>query len=193
MTDDPDFADFVRRIRAGDDAAAVELVRQFEPLIRREVRMRIGDDRLNRAFDSVDVTQSVFASFFTAASGGEFELDRPEQLAGLLMTMARNRLVSRARQEWQQVRDVRRLATEPGTLEQAPAKQPSPSQIASQKEQLELLNASLSVDEQQILELRSAGLSWEEVATQLGGSGHARRMQWSRSLDRLKRCRGNAD
>jgi RNA polymerase sigma factor (sigma-70 family) len=193
MADTPDFADFIRRIRAGDDAAALELVRRFEPLIRREVRMRIGDDRLNRAFDSVDVSQSVLASFFVRATGGEFELDQPEQLARLLLTMARNRVVSRARKERRLVRDVRRLATDPGALEQVAAKQPSPSHIASKKEQLELLKASLSDEEQQIFELRSAGLSWDEVATRLGGNGQARRMQLSRSLDRFERCLGHAD
>jgi hypothetical protein len=72
MTEDPDFVEFLRRIRAGDDAAATELVRRFEPLIRREVRMRIGDDRLNRAFDSVDVSQSVLACFFSQAATGEY-------------------------------------------------------------------------------------------------------------------------
>jgi hypothetical protein len=40
MADNPDFADFLRRIRAGDDLAAIKLVRRFEPLIRREVRLR---------------------------------------------------------------------------------------------------------------------------------------------------------
>lgn len=188
MANNPDFADFVRRIRAGDDTAAVELVRHFEPLIRREVRSRIGDDRLNRAFDSGDVSQSVFASFFSRATGGDYELDRPEQLARLLMTMARYRLMSRARNERRLVRDVRRVATGPNELEQAAAKQPSPSQIASQKEELERFKASLSDAEQQIFELRSAGCSWDEVATRLGGKGQARRMQLSRSLDRLEGC-----
>ena len=118
MTEDADFLDFLRRIRAGDDAAATELVRRFEPMIRREVRMRIGDDRLNRAFDSVDVSQSVLACFFSRAATGEYELERPDQLARLLLTMARNRLISRARNERRLVRDVRRLTADPGVLEQ---------------------------------------------------------------------------
>jgi RNA polymerase sigma-70 factor (ECF subfamily) len=187
------FADFLRRIRAGDDAAAAELVSRFEPLIRREVRMRIGDDRLNRAFDSVDVSQSVLADFFSRAATGEYELDGPEQLARLLVTMARNRLVSRARKERRLVRDVRRLAAEPGVLDQLAAPQPSPSEIVSRREQLELLKASLNDEEHQIFELRTEGLSWAEVATRLGGSGQARRMQLSRGLERLERQLGPMD
>lgn len=139
MTKTPEFADFLRCIRAGDDAAALELVQRYEPLIRREVRLRIGDDRLNRAFDSLDVSQSVFAQFFSRASTGEYQFDRPEQLARLLVTMARNRLITRVRRERRLVRDVRRLAVEQCLLEQVADTRPSPSEILSRKEAMELL------------------------------------------------------
>lgn len=193
MAENPDFADFLRRIRAGDDAAAKELVNRFEPLIRREVRMRIGDDRLNRAFDSVDVSQSVLANFFVRAATGGYELDCPEQLARLLIMMARNKLISRARSERRLVRDVRRLTAEPGVLDQVADPRPSPSEIVSRKEELELLTTSLSEEDRQILELRSAGLSWDEVGTRLGGSGQARRMQLSRGIERIERHLGVRD
>jgi hypothetical protein len=41
MPDANEFAEFLRRIRAGDQQAAVELVHQYEPFIRREVRTRL--------------------------------------------------------------------------------------------------------------------------------------------------------
>src|SRR4029453_16591416 len=117
MADAISFTDFVRRIRAGDDAAAEELVRRYEPLIRREVRLRIEDERLNRAFDSVDVCQSVLASFFVRAATGEYDLEGPDQLVRLLVTMARNKLASKARHEHRQRRDYRRVgATDPAVL-----------------------------------------------------------------------------
>lgn len=193
MPESPDFADFLRRIRAGDDLAAMELVRRFEPLIRREVRTRIRDHRLKRAFDSVDVSQSVLAIFFSRAATGEYELERPEQLARLLVTMARNRLVSHARKERRQVRDVRRLATDPAALDQVPDRQSSPSEILSKKEQLAQLETFLTAEEQQIFNLRTEGLSWDEVAARIGGSGPARRMQLSRGIERLERQLGPAD
>jgi RNA polymerase sigma-70 factor (ECF subfamily) len=193
MPQNPDFADFVRRIRAGDEAAALELVQRFEPLIRREVRMGIGDERLKRVFDSLDVSQSVLANFILRAKNGEYELERPDQLARLLVTMTRNRLVSRARAERRLVRDVRRLAAEPGVLDRVADPQPSPSQIVSRKEQLERLQASLTAEEHEIFDLRSAGLEWDEIASRLGGSGQARRMQLSRGIERLRRQLGLAD
>jgi RNA polymerase sigma-70 factor (ECF subfamily) len=186
MPEIADFVEFLRRIRAGDDDAAKELVERFEPLIRREVRLRIGDDRLNRAFDSVDISQSVLASFFIRASTGEYELDQPEQLTRLLVTMARNRVKSRARRERRQVRDVRRLVVKPGVLDEIADGRPSPFQVVSRKEQLERVKSSLTAKELAIFELRSIGLSWSEVAERLGGSIQARRMQLSRGIERVE-------
>src|SRR4029077_8949654 len=50
MSDAATFPQFVQRIRAGDQSAAEELVRQYEPLIRREVRLHLEDRRLERLF-----------------------------------------------------------------------------------------------------------------------------------------------
>lgn len=193
MVEYPDFADFLRRIRAGDDAAAVELVHRFEPLIRREVRIRMGDDRLNRAFDSLDVSQSVFANFFHCAATGKYVIDRPDQLVGLLVRMARNRLVSRVRNERRLVRDVGRVVGEPSALDHVADARPSPSEVVSRKEEMERLRTSLSEEEHQIFELRRTGLSWDQIAIQLGGTSQARRMQLSRGLDRIERHLDKSD
>src|SRR6266404_4654229 len=99
MSEANDFHDLIRQVRAGDDAEAAELVRRYEPAIRRAVRIRLGDTRLARAFDSMDVCQSVMASFFVRAALGQYELDAPEQLLKLLATMARNKLADHARQQ----------------------------------------------------------------------------------------------
>ena len=51
------FRDLIARVRAGDAAAAAELVRLYEPAIRRAVRVRLVDARLERLLDSMDVCQ----------------------------------------------------------------------------------------------------------------------------------------
>src|SRR5437870_12111081 len=110
MSDSGDFQDLIQRLRSGDDQAATDLVRRYEPLIRRQVRLQLEDQRLDRLFDSMDVCQSVLASFFVRAAVGEFDLDEPGQLVALLAKMARNKLASAARQATRQRRAHRRQA-----------------------------------------------------------------------------------
>lgn len=188
MFDDATFTGFIQRIRAGDDQAAEELVRRYEPLIRREVRLRIEDERLNRAFDSMDVCQSVLASFFVRAAAGEYDLDEPQNLVRLLVSMARNKLASKARLEHRQRRDHRRVTvTDPEAMNELMDGQPSPSEILSRRELLERMRASLSEEEREIADLRVEGLAWEQVAERLGGNGNTRRMQLTRGIERIVR------
>jgi hypothetical protein len=42
MSDAAAFADLLRRVRAGDPQAAEDLVRQYEPALRLELRLRLG-------------------------------------------------------------------------------------------------------------------------------------------------------
>jgi len=108
MSDDQTFLDFIDRIRAGDEQAAAELVSRYEPLIRREIRLQLDDRNLIRLFDSMDICQSVLASFFVRTAAGEYDIGSTAQLVKLLVNMARNKLISAARREYMQRRDVRR-------------------------------------------------------------------------------------
>ena len=89
-TSQESFEGLIARVRAGDEQAAAELVRRYEPAIRRAARVRLVDTRLNRLLDSMDICQSVMASFFVRTALGQFELETPDQLLKLLATMTRN-------------------------------------------------------------------------------------------------------
>src|SRR5262249_56178886 len=91
------FAEFLARVRRGDAPAAEELVRQYETAVRVAVRARLNNPTLRRQFDSVDVCQSVLASFFVRAAAGQYDLEGPAQLVALLVKMARNKLASPVR------------------------------------------------------------------------------------------------
>ncbi len=180
-----EFQALMARVRAGDDRAAAELVGRYEPLIRREVRRRLEDRRLARVFDSMDVCQSVLASFFVRSAAGQYDLEDPDQLVGLLLTMARNKLASAAREQYRQRRDPRRLAGDPGPLDHVAEDCPTASRVLAGKELLTLLLSRLNEEERRIAELRGQGLAWIEVAQQLGGTAQARRMQLARALERV--------
>ena len=149
--------------------------------------MRLGDTRLQRVMDSMDVCQSVLASFFVRAAGGQYDLERPEQLLRLLVTMARNKVATAARKQRRQRRDQRRDAGTPVEEMEVAGGSPSPSRVLAGKELLSNLRKKLSAEERQIAELRAQGQGWPEVADALGGSAEARRKQLARALDRVAR------
>src|SRR5262249_50689943 len=149
MSADNIFADLIRRLRAGDPRAAEELVREYEPAIRLEVHCRLRDPRLRRAFDSMDVCQSVLSSFFVRAAAGQYDLEQPDQLRKLLVGMARKKLLFQVRKQRAQRRDVRRL--EPITQGDcvAVAAGPSPSRQCEARDLLHSFQQRLTPEERQ--------------------------------------------
>src|SRR5262249_437488 len=79
MAEDIPFADFLGRIRAGDEQAAAELVRRYESAVRIEVRMRLADSRLRRILDTMDICQSGLARFFLPPPARAYDPERPPQ------------------------------------------------------------------------------------------------------------------
>src|SRR5207302_11338874 len=93
------FEAWILRVGAGDQDAAGEVVRRYEPAIRRAVHFRLGDAHLGGMLDSMDICQSVLASFFVRAASGQYDLQEPNQLLKLLTAMARNKLKFQARKQ----------------------------------------------------------------------------------------------
>jgi RNA polymerase sigma factor (sigma-70 family) len=183
-----DYAGFIQRIREGDERAAEELVRRYEAEIRLEVRgwLRLRNPALRRVFDSMDICQSVLASFFARAAIGDFDLDEPPQLIRLLVGMARNKVAEQARHHQRQRRDVRRvgdLDVQEGTLA---AQIETPSRLASGRELLEKFRERLSEEERRIADLRAKGHDWAAVAAELGGTAEGRRKQLARAVVRVE-------
>jgi RNA polymerase sigma-70 factor (ECF subfamily) len=177
--------ELIQRIRAGDEQAAVELVSRYEPVIRREIRLRLRDPRLQRVLDSLDICQSVLKSFFVRAAAGQYDFEEPDDLVKLLVAMARNKLAFRARRERAQRRDHRRVACHPVDELNIPSRAASPSELAETRELLVEMRKQLSAEERHIADLRANGRQWSEVAVQLGGNPEARRMQLGRAIDRI--------
>jgi RNA polymerase sigma-70 factor (ECF subfamily) len=187
MSETSSFRDLILRIRGGEQAAAAELVRRYEPTIRRAVRFRLVDARLKTLLDSMDVCQSVLASFFVRAAAGQYDLEEPEQLLKLLVTMAHNKLASQARRQHADRRDQRREQLVGDKQHEIAASDPSPSAQVVAQETLQEVRRRLSADERQLAELRGEGLAWEDIAARLGGNAVALRKKLSRALDRITR------
>jgi RNA polymerase sigma-70 factor (ECF subfamily) len=184
-TDAARFADLIRRVRAGDEGAAAELVRLYEPAIRRVVRVHLRDPRLRRVLDSTDVCQSVLATFFVRANLGQFELDTPESLLGLLASIARHKVTNVARKQQAARRDYRRELILGERDGQVRAAQSDPGEQAAARELLAKVRERLSDDERQMAERRGRGDSWAEIAAAHGGSPESARKKLARALDRV--------
>jgi RNA polymerase sigma-70 factor (ECF subfamily) len=181
VTADRSFRDLIGRARAGDAQAAAELVRQFEPEIRRYIRVRLTDPGLHRFLDSVDVFQSVLANFFVRLTAGQFDLDRPEQLVKLLVRMARNKIVDQAR------KPARRRNQDGGSGLWQGMVDPgqSPSAIVAKAEFLSAVRRRLTAEERFLVEQRTEGRSWQQIAAACNGSAEALRKKLQRALDRV--------
>lgn len=181
------FADLIRRVRIGDQRAAEELVQRYEPQIRREARMRLRDPRLRRIVDSIDICQSVLASFFTRAKAGAYEIDDPRRLIRLLAEMARNKVAGEAQRQNTQKRRSRGIISIAENRDSLalPSREPPMVREADLREFRQQIRDRLNDDERAVLDLRAEGHEWAEIAARLGGAPVARRMQLKRALDRI--------
>lgn len=189
MSEELSFRDLIRQVRNGDDHAATELVRQYEPTIRLVVRRRLHDPSLRRLFDSVDICQSVLASFFVRAALGQYVLDTPEQLLKLLATMARNKLIDQVEKQRAAQRDYR-LQADGASDSRIVDPHNTPSEIVANRDLLQEVRRRLTAEERQLADLRALGREWNEIATEVGGTPDGLRMKLNRALDRVSQEMG---
>jgi RNA polymerase sigma factor (sigma-70 family) len=186
------FQELIRRVRHGDEQAAVALVLGFEPVLRRHVRLLLTDPRLREVLDSIDICQSVLGNFFVRAASGQFDLEHPAQLARLLSAMARNRILNHARSAAHRQK-TNTVNAAPQQLEDLPEPGPGPARQVSGRELLRRVEEALSDAERDILGRRQAGQTWEQIAEGLGEKPDTVRRRHTRAIDRVARDLGLDD
>ncbi len=177
------FQDLMLRVRAGEPQAAEELVRQYEPQIRRRIRVQMDGTSARRFLDSADIFQSVAAQFFVKVTAGGFRLEHPAQLAALLMTMARNKLVDKLRREKGNITEGYEAA-----LDALPSREPDPGRQFALKDLFAKVMQKLKPVERAVADLRfTEGMDWPEINEKLGEERHsdAARKRLHRALDRV--------
>jgi RNA polymerase sigma-70 factor (ECF subfamily) len=179
-------ADFLRRVREGDEAAAEEFVALYGAHVLRIVR-RTLIPRLRSKFDSQDFVQSVWASFFAdfRPLGNDIQL---QDIAAYLAAMARHKTIDEGRRRLQtRKRFVDREVPWDGcseeSLSEVPDRVPAPSEAAVVRETWNHLTDGRSNRSVQIFEMRRHGASHVEIAQQLGVNERTIR----RFLDRAQR------
>jgi RNA polymerase sigma factor (sigma-70 family) len=166
------FHDLMEQIATGSESAVERLISQYGGQLCRAVRRRLNR-RLRPKYGTSDFVQAVWASFFC----GRAQLSRFEHsgdFVAFLTAMAQNKVVDECRHRLgTQKRDLRReqpIYTD--TSEEIPvrSREPAPSQVAIRNEQWQRMLEGLPTQYRQILELRLAGETQEEIALKLGVS-----------------------
>jgi RNA polymerase sigma-70 factor (ECF subfamily) len=174
-----DFERFLIALRVGDQEAGAELVRRYEPFLRRLIRMRLTDKRLRRVFDSMDICQSVLAKLFHEVALKDIRVNTEGHLCNLLARMVTNNVIDKVRREQRNAGGI------PVNWEPA-ATTPSPSEVVAQQDLVHTIQSRLSEKERWLAAQRALGRSWVEIAQETGETTDALRMMCARAMARVR-------
>jgi len=158
------------RVRAGDDAAAGQLVERFSRRLAGLARKRL-DGRLRRKEDPEDVLQSVFKSFFVRHRRGQFEPTGWDNLWTLLSLIAVCKCADRVAFFRAARRNIGREAGLPDATASSRLifdRQPTPDEAVAVADTVEQIMRGLEVRDREILTLRLQGRLVEEIAGEMG-------------------------
>ena len=189
MTDS--FAEFLRRLRAGDDEAARQLFQRFARQLIGMARRRF-EGPLKHKVDPEDIVQSAYKSFFSRHADGSIEVGSWNSLWGLLTIITVRKCTERVAYHRAQRRDAAREVSAPPDSESAPAleglsREPTPAEAAELSETVARLLAGLDADERPILEMSLQGYSTREISAELNRAERTVRLLRERIRKRLER------
>src|SRR5947209_2293980 len=165
MNPDP-LNELLDRLCGGDEAAAEQAFRTYEPYLRLVVR-RLLPARMRAKFDSVDIVQSVWADVLHGFREAGYRFESPAHLRAFLIKATRNRFIDRVRQQKGATDHEQPLEhLDPGAGAKAP--DPRPSQIAQAEELWEQMLALCPPAHHELLRLKRAGLPLAEIAQRTG-------------------------
>lgn len=161
------FRKLMDRVREGSEDAAWELVDAYGDAIRRAVR-RALNERLRSKFDSLDFVQIVWNSLFRVRDKLD-RFDRPEDLTGYLVAMARNKVGAEVRRR---LMSGKRGTKREVSLDQLQARralkvasrQPAPRDVAIARERWDRLLEGQPQRYRRIIQLRLQGHTHESIA-----------------------------
>ena len=186
MDSNKDFAEFIRRIRSGDEDAARELIQRYEPQLRIIARVHLTDPRLRSVLDSMDICQSIYAKFFAGATAGQFHLESPKDLMNLLAKMVSNKVIDKTRATNAKKKGGKQLNPLNIDILDLPGADETPSTIVSHLELLKKVRERLSPEERHLADLRRDGQTWDAISAKMGEPAEALRKRLQRAIDRVQ-------
>lgn len=161
-----EFTKLMAEVQGGSSDAIRRLLDLYGGHIYRSIRRTLSR-KLRSKFDSDDFAQAVWASFF-ANHDACTRFSRPERLVGFLAKMARNKVIDEGRKRLAAAGRERSLdRSEAGAARTLPARTPKPSAAISADEQWNRVIAGQPSYYRRIAELRGAGATQQEIASEL--------------------------
>jgi RNA polymerase sigma-70 factor (ECF subfamily) len=160
----PSDGSLLRRFLDGNQNAAREIYQRYAHRLRALANSRCSADLANR-LDIEDIVQSVFGSFFRAASSGYYDVPAGEELWKLLLVIALNKIRAKGAFHRAAKRDVRLTAGEAllGKLSTGDEEAETLLQLTI----AEFLD-TLAPQQREILRLRIDGFEVAEIAEKTG-------------------------
>jgi RNA polymerase sigma-70 factor (ECF subfamily) len=166
---DPLEAEFLQRLRQGDDQAAQHIFERFAGRLTALARSRMSG-LVRGQVDPEDIVQSVFRSFFVRQSAGEFSLQGWDRMWSLLAMITLRKCGHRAEYFYAACRDVHRHAhfsEQPESIVafEAIARDPTPLESALLEEAMREMFAAFDPRQRRIIEMRLQGADVAEIST----------------------------
>jgi RNA polymerase sigma-70 factor (ECF subfamily) len=182
MSTSEDFPNLLVRVRQGDEAAVAELVRSYEPELRRVAHARLGPV-LRPYLDSMDLVQSIHRSLLVGLRQNRFDFATPEDLIALGVTMLRRKVARLWRKL--QAGPPRAIDAE-SILIQIGGSSDDPVRAAQYHDLVRRVLDGLHESDRRLIELRLQGCSTAEAARQLGVDSAVLRVRLQRLRQRFR-------
>jgi len=184
MAADNDFNRLMDCLRRGDEYAASEVFHCFARRLIALARSQL-DSWIRTRVEPEDVVQSVFRSFFTRFEAGQFQLDNWDNLWTVLTRITIRKCANRTEFWLAAKRALQREVNLPrhgDPLEEALARDPTPSEAAILSETVELLMKKVPHQDRSILTLHLQGCDIAAISAQVGRTERTVR----RTLERVR-------
>jgi RNA polymerase sigma factor (sigma-70 family) len=161
-----DFEQLMERVRTGDPEVGRELFERYGKAIQMVVRFRL-DRRLRSQYDSLDFAQDAWASFFRLPAEN-YTFQTPEELVAFLVRVVQYKVNDAFRKGCKGNKNrERKFRCRRSYTDEQPARQPTPSQVASVREEWSRLLEDKPPKIRRILEMLRDGYTQREIALRL--------------------------
>lgn len=168
------FQKFLEILHSGDEEAVDRLLADFDPFLRRAIRLRLFDRRARRVVDTADILQSLLKDFLER-QGSDGAAESSRRLRAYLAAAAQYKITAKARKESRRTADLSDIAD---PVSRAPAS----SQIVEDRDLIDAIRSRLDESSRRLFNLSQQGQTWRQIANEIGGHPDTLRIRLRRSV-----------